>query len=39
MSYLKEKLTEEQLNAMTKIFAPLITDNDIKILEEKGQSF
>lgn len=36
MSYLKEKLTEEQLNAMTKFLAPLATDNDIKILKEKG---
>ena len=36
MSYLKEKLTEEQLNAMTTFLAPLATDNDIKILKEKG---
>jgi hypothetical protein len=36
MSYLKEKLTEEQLNAMTKFLAPLATDNDIKILKKKG---
>ena len=36
MSYLKEKLTETELNAMTTVFKGLITDKQIEILKEKG---
>ena len=36
MSYLKEKLTETELNAMTTVFKGLITDKQVEILKEKG---
>ncbi len=36
MSYLKEELTDEEVNALTKVFSRLITDEEIQILEEKG---
>lgn len=36
MSYLKEELTDKEVNALTPVFARLITDKDIQILKEKG---
>lgn len=36
MSYLKEELNDEEVNALTKVFSRLITDEEIQILEEKG---
>lgn len=36
MSYLKEELNDEEVNALTKVFSRLITDDEIQILKEKG---
>lgn len=38
MSYLKEELNDEEVNALTKVFSRLITDDEIEILEEKGHT-
>lgn len=38
MSYLKKELTTEEVNALTKVFSGQITDDEIKVLKEKGHA-